>query len=182
MALRLKLIDRDTPMLLPPDLRDWIPANHIVHFIIAVRYICANTHPDHDTICAFRKRNGTAFKAAFLSVLGLASLQQNLKKVGTVSVDGTKINANASKHSAVSYAKAGEMLDVLRREVDELNAKADAAEQSEKSTGLDIPAEITRREDRIAKLQKAKEIIKDHNSMQKSNSRIGLLSKTCHQI
>ena len=86
-----------------------------------------------------------------------------------MSVDGTKINANASKHSAVSYAKAGEMLDVLRREVDELNAKADAAEQSEKSTGLDIPAEITRREDRIAKLQK-------------SNSRIGLLSKTCHQI
>jgi len=101
------------------------------------------------------------------------SRQQNLKKVGTVSVDGTKINANASKHSAVNYARAGEMLDVLRLEVEQLNARAEAAEQSETSTGLDIPAELTRREDRIEKLQEAREIIKERHRLDQEKKRPG---------
>ena len=142
-------------MFLPYDLREWVPASHIVHFIldaveqlpiahfrvnergsgseqypprmmlalliycyatgrfgsrtieaasysdVAVRYLCANRHPDHDSICTFRTANKQAFEAAFVSVLQLAQ-HLRLSKVGTVSVDGTKIQANASKHSTTS--------------------------------------------------------------------------------
>ena len=225
MALRLKVVDRETPMLLPIDLRDWIPENHIVHFIldavkhlplevyqlnwrgsgskqyppemmlslliycyvtrrftsriieeatysdVAVRYICGNMHPDHDTICVFRKNNNEAFKKAFVDVLEIASQMKKLKQVGTVSLDGTKIKANASKHSAVSYAKAGQQLEMLAKEVDELNAKAEAAEREEKATGLDIPSEIIRREDRIEKLEEARKIIKERHLERQARTR-----------
>lgn len=213
MALRLKTVDRDTPMLLPPDLRDWIPSNHIVHFIldavghlplqiyhlnwkgsgsrqyppsmmlsllifsyvtgrfssrrieeatysdVAVRYICGNTHPDHDTICTFRRKNTKAFKAAFVDVLQMAVEEKFLKKLGTVSIDGTKIKANASKHAAVSFQRAGEQLEILRDEVQQLMQKAEQADRADQPTGLDIPAEISRREERIKPLEKAREMI-----------------------
>jgi transposase len=67
---------------------------------VAVRYLCANHHPDHDSICTFRTANKRAFKAAFVSVLQPAR-HLRLSKVGTVSIDGTKLQANASKHAAV---------------------------------------------------------------------------------
>lgn len=68
---------------------------------MAVRFLCANTHPDHDSICTFRAHNRAAFQAAFVQVLELAH-ELKLTRVGTISVDGTKVQANASKHAAVS--------------------------------------------------------------------------------
>jgi transposase len=66
------------------------------HRDIGVRFVAANTHPDHDTIAVFRQTNKAAFEAAFLEVLLLAR-EAGLLRVGTVSIDGTKIDANASK-------------------------------------------------------------------------------------
>lgn len=199
-------------MFLPCDLRDWVPAGHMVHFIleaaeqiptdqfrinhrgsgsaqypptmmlalliysyatgrfgsrtieaathsdVAVRYLCANHHPDHDSICTFRTANEGAFRAAFTTVLQLAQ-QLRLTKVGTISIDGTKIQANASKHAAVSYARAGEMIAQLELEVQELMQRAEQADAQEAKDGLDIPAELTRREDRKAARQQARQVI-----------------------
>ena len=130
------------------------------HSDVAVRYLCANTHPDHDSICAFRTANEPAFKAAFVSVLQLAH-HLHLTKVGTVSVDGTKIQANASKHSAVSYQRAGEMIEQLELEVKELVERAQQAEARESQEPLDIPAELARREKRKAALQQARQVIEE---------------------
>src|SRR5437773_11754937 len=125
---------------------------------VAVRYLCANLHPDHSSICEFRVLNGSAFGAAFVSVLQLAQ-QLRLTKVGAVSVDGTKIQANASKHAAVSYGRAGEMIAQLELEVKELVERAQQAEKQESKDALDIPAELTRREDRRAALAQARQVI-----------------------
>jgi hypothetical protein len=130
------------------------------HSDVAVRYLCANTHPDHDSICAFRTANESAFRAAFVRVLELAH-HLRLTKVGAVSVDGTKIQANASKHAAVSYARAGEMIEQLELEVKELIERARQAEAQESQEPLDIPAELTRREKRQAALQQARQVIEE---------------------
>jgi hypothetical protein len=125
---------------------------------VAVRYLCANFHPDHSSICEFRVVNEAGFRAAFVSVLQLAQ-QLRLTKVGTVSVDGTKIQANASKHAAVSYQRAGEMLEQLELEVKELIQRAKQAEAAEAKETLDIPAELARREKRVAALKEARQAI-----------------------
>jgi hypothetical protein len=125
---------------------------------VAVRYLCANHHPDHASICAFRTANEKAFQAAFVTVLQLAG-QLRVTKVGTISIDGTKIQANASKHAAVSYARAGELIAQLELEVQELMTRAQQAENQETTEALDIPAELTRREDRKAALQQARQVI-----------------------
>ncbi|MGH8335721.1 MAG: transposase [Gammaproteobacteria bacterium] len=212
MPVRTVDLDRQTPMFLPYDLREWMPAGHIVHFIleaveqipttdfrlntrgsgseqyppsmmlalliycyatgrfgsrtieaasysdVAVRYLCANHHPDHSSICEFRSANERAFKAAFVTVLQLAQ-HLRLTKVGAVSIDGTKIQANASKHAAVSYTRAGAMIAQLELEVQELMTRAERAEKEESKDPLDIPAELTRREDRKAALQQARAVI-----------------------
>lgn len=125
---------------------------------VAVRYLCANYHPDHASICAFRTANEKAFQAAFVTVLQLAG-QLRVTKVGTISIDGTKIQANASKHAAVSYARAGELIAQLELEVQELMTRAQQAENQETTEALAIPAELTRREDRKAALQQARQVI-----------------------
>ena len=212
MPARFVNLDRQTPMLLPCDLRDWLPAEHLIHFIldaveqiptahfrvnhrgtgsaqypptmllalliycyatgrfgsrtieaathsdVAVRYLCANHHPDHDSICAFRTANQAAFQAAFVTVLELAR-ELRLTRVGTVSVDGTKLAANASKHAAVSYQRAGELIAQLQLEVQELVTRAQQADTHEAKETLDIPAELQRREQRVASLQQARQII-----------------------
>lgn len=188
-------------MFLPCDLREWVPADPIVHFIldavqeistahfcvnhrgtgsaqyppammvallnycyatgrfgsrtiegatcsdVAVRYLCANTHPDHASLCEFRVNNPAAFQAAFVSVLQLAR-PLRLSRVGAISVDGTKLQANASKHAAVSCQRAGEMIEQLELEVKELMGRAEQAEAQEAKETLDIPAELARREKR----------------------------------
>jgi hypothetical protein len=125
---------------------------------VAVRYLCANEHPDHASICAFRVANKVAFKAAFVTVLQLAQ-QLRLTRVGTVSVDGTKLQANASKHAAVSYQRAGELISQLELEVQELLTCAEQADRQATKETLDLPAELTRREKRLAALNQARQVI-----------------------
>jgi transposase len=214
MATRFVNIDRDTPLLLSPDLRDWVPADHLAHFIIdavealdlrhakvntrgtgdaqyppsmllgllvysyatgtfgsrrieqstydnlAVRLMTADTHPDHDTICAFRRENKALLTESFIKVLQLAQ-ELKLARFGqiTVSIDGTKIAANASKHAAVSYARAGEKIAQLELEVQQLVAKAEQADATPLQDGLTIPDEIVRRQERKAALEKARTAI-----------------------
>jgi transposase len=205
-------IDRDTPLLLPPDLRDWVPADHLVHFVIdavelidtraapvnergtgseqyppgmllallvysyatgmfssrqierasyenvAVRLLCADTHPDHDTLCTFRRKNGPLLTQAFKQILEL-SARCGVLQVGqiTVAIDGTKILANASKHSAVSHGHAEKTLRALDLEIAELLAKADQADATPLQDGLTIPAEAQRRQERKAQLARRAE-------------------------
>lgn len=203
--------DRDTPLLLPPNLRDWVPADHLVHFIldavdaldlrqvkvnhrgpgreqypphlllalliysyatgtfgsrriepstydsVPVRLLTADTHPDHDTLCIFRRENQALLTESFVKVLQLAQ-QLKVLQFGqiTVAADGTKVLANASKHSAVSYQRAGEMIAQLELAVQQLLAKAESADATPLQAGLTIPAEITRRQERQAALAQAR--------------------------
>jgi transposase/IS5 family transposase len=122
---------------------------------LAFRYIACNRHPDHDTLATFRKRFGQAFQSAFVQVLQVARENQ-LSRFGTVSLDGTKIHANASRHSALSYGHAEKIEAHLKAEVQELLALAEAADQSSVPDGVSLPDEIKRREDRLAAIATAK--------------------------
>ncbi len=175
MPARFVNIDHATPLLLPPDLRDRVGPDHMVHFImdavaaldlrlaqtnergtgkaqyppsmmlglliycyatgtfssrrietqtyenVAVRYLTADTHPDHDSICKFRRENKELLASAFHQVIELAARARVLR-VGdlTVSINGTKILANASKHSAVSYGHCVEQIKLAEDQIAEL--------------------------------------------------------------
>ena len=86
---------------------------------LGVRFVAANSHPDHDTIATFRRENLGAVAESFLQVLLLAK-ELKLVKLGVVSVDGSKFDANASKHRSVGYDRAGELIDRLRLEIADL--------------------------------------------------------------
>lgn len=199
--------DREQPFLLPPDVKDWLPADDIAHFIVAAvervrlaafhtnarpsgkpqyhprlmlalliysyangvfgsrrveratyrdigtRYIAANTHPDHDTIASFRGTNKQAFEAAFLQVLLLAR-ETGLLRLGTVSIDGTKIDANASRIRSLRYDRARALRAKLAADIAALTAKAEAADAAD-SDPQALPAEIARREALKEKLDAA---------------------------
>ena len=211
MGARFVNVDHDTPLLLPPDVREWVPEGHLVHFImdavgqldlskarvnergtgdrqyppsmmlagliysyatgvfssraierstyenVAMRLLCADTHPDHDTWCAFRRANAELLRSSFGQVLELAA-GCGVLKVGaiTVAIDGTKVLANASKHAAVSYGRAGEMMRECDLEIAELMAKAETADSTPLEDGLSIPEEICRRQERKARLATAR--------------------------
>ena len=214
MAARFVHVDHDTPLLLPPDLRDWISKDHMVYFImdavatlylttakinergtgsaqyppatmlalliycyatgsfssrrietltyenVAVRYLCANTHPDHDSICKFRRENKALLSSCFHQILELATIA-NILKVGklTVSGDGSKIFANASKHSVMSHDRIEKEIKLAEDQIAELLEKAEEADSTPLQDGLTIPEEIARREDRLAKLKEAKAVL-----------------------
>jgi len=122
---------------------------------LAFRYIACNRHPDHDTLATFRKRFGKEFQSAFVQVLQIAR-ENKLSRFGTVSLDGSKIHANASRHSALSYGHAEKIEAQLKAEVQELLALAAAADQSGIPDGVKLPDEIQRREDRLAAIAAAK--------------------------
>jgi transposase len=207
MALRLKNTDRNTPLLLPPDLRDWVAEDDLVHFVIqaverlplttfalnhkgcgdeqysphtllalliycyangvfssrrieratyrdvAVRYLTADTHPDHDTICAFRRNNLAAIAAAFVDVLELAKELQ-LLSLGMVSLDGTHLKANASKDKNVTYQRAQALRTQLRQDVNKLLHQAERADQPDQDP-QQLPKEIARREKLLQKMDQA---------------------------
>lgn len=209
MSERLVNVDRETPMLLPVDLRDWVPEDDMVHFVleaiegmpsgdfdvnrrgsgsaqyppqmmaallvycysqglfasrrieratwhnIAVRYLTGDTHPDHDTICAFRRKNKETIKKMFAHVLRLAG-EMEVLKIGTVSVDGTHIKANASKHKGLRYDRAGELEAKLDADIEELLRQAEEADQAEEKDGNSLPGEIARRESLRKKMQEAR--------------------------
>ena len=122
---------------------------------LAFRYIAANTHPDHDTLCTFRKRFLPEIEALFVQVLAIAR-QMKLLKLGTVALDGTKLHANASRHSALSYGHAEKIEAQLQAEVQELLARAEAANLEPLPTGLNIPQELARRDERLQAIRAAK--------------------------
>ena len=199
---------RDQAFLLPPDAKDWLPADDVAHFVVAavervplgsfavrpipggkaqyhprlllavliysyangifssrrierathrdlgVRYVAANLHPDHDTIATFRHANRAAFEQAFLQVLLLAR-ESGLLRLGTVAIDGTKLDANASKIRSVRYDRAGELRAKLAADIAELTARAEATDAETQPDPQALPAEIAKREALKAKLDAA---------------------------
>jgi transposase len=122
---------------------------------IAFRYLAANTHPDHDTLATFRRRFLPELEQLFVQVLLLAR-EMKLLKFGTIALDGTKVKANASKHKALSYGHAKKLEAQLKTEVNALIQRAEAADNDVATDGMDIPAEIARREARLAAIAEAK--------------------------
>ena len=128
---------------------------------VAFRFIAANDHPDHDTIATFRRRFLKEIEGLFVQVLELAR-EMGMLKMGTVALDGTKIHANASRHSALSYEYAGKIAAQLKAEVAELLAQAEAADKADVPDGMSIPEELARREKRLEKLAEARAKIEAH--------------------
>jgi transposase len=214
MKPRFVSVDRTQPLLLPPDLRDWVPEEDLVHFVIqavegvtldafqvnmrgtgsaqypphmmlglliycyangvfssrrieratyrdiAVRYLTGDTHPDHDTIAKFRRENFDAVAQCFVHVLELAR-ELKLLQVGTVSVDGTKVKANANKRRSIRYDRAGALIEQLELEVRALLEQAEAADDHEGADGQSLPEEITHREALKRKLEQARRRIEE---------------------
>ena len=205
---RFKAFDRSQGFLLPPDLREWVPADDLAHFVVAavervdigsckvnwrgtgkapyhprlmlallifgyangifssrrleratyrdvaVRFVAANTHPDHDTIATFRRENQAAIGRAFAEVLLLAR-EVGLLRLGVVSLDGTKMDANASKIRSVRYDRMQELRAKLQADIQALLAAAEAADADDAADPQALPAEIARREALLAKLDEA---------------------------
>ena len=214
MAERFVEVDRNTPMLLPADLRDWVPEDDLVHFVIeavktlpsgefmvnergsgyaqyppsmmlalliycyangifssrrieratyrdlGVRFLTGDTHPDHDTICSFRRQNQKVIAKFFVRVLELAR-ELKLLQVGTISIDGTQLKANASKHRGVNYERSGQLIKQLEEEVKELLAKAERADSQGEIDPGRLPHEIAKRQALQANLEAARQRLEE---------------------
>jgi transposase len=125
---------------------------------VAFRFIAANQHPDHDPIASFRRRFLKQSETLFVQVLVMAR-EMGVLKLGTVALEGTQIHADASRHSALSYERAGPIEMPLREEVGKLTAMAEAADQAAVPDGMLIPDERARREQRLAEIARARAII-----------------------
>ena len=213
MGARYKNVDRDTPMLLPCDLRDWVAEDDLVHFVVAamqdvpapdaaakrgsgseeypplmmlglliysyatgvfssrkierltyesvsVRYLCANTHPDHDTIASFRRANPELFARSFTTVLRLAR-ELKLVHLGTVHLDGTKILANASKRATLAATEVEQQLELADRTLcAALLERAEHADRHDTDEAFRLPRELASVAQRKAKLEAAREALK----------------------
>lgn len=122
---------------------------------VAFRYVAANSHPDHDTIATFRRRFLPQLGELFAQILMIAQ-QMNVLKLGSVSLDGSKVKANASKHKALSYEHACKLEAQIKAEVAELLKKAEAADRKDIPDGMSIPEELERREKRLSGIAAAK--------------------------
>jgi len=122
---------------------------------VAFRFIAANSHPDHDTIANFRRRFLPQLNLLFTQILMIAH-QMKVLKLGSVSLDGSKVKANASKHKALSYEHACKLEAQIKTEVAELLKKAEAADRADIPDGMSIPEELERREKRLAAIAAAK--------------------------
>uniref|UniRef100_A0A1S7LR58 Transposase n=1 Tax=Magnetococcus massalia (strain MO-1) TaxID=451514 RepID=A0A1S7LR58_MAGMO len=216
--------DQNQPLLLPPDLREWIPEDDLAHFIleavkrvplerfkvnrrrtgsaqyhpqmmlalliycyangifgsrrieratyrdIGVRFITADTHPDHDTICTFRRVNGEAISEAFLQVLLLAK-ELKLLKVGMVSVDGTKMDANANKHRSVRYDRAQSLRGQLELDIADLMEQAESTDKQDAADPQSLPEEISQRKKLLEKMDAACDRLEKQAKAQESGNR-----------
>jgi transposase len=122
---------------------------------VAFRFIACHQHPDHDTLATFRRRFSIEFEAVFVQVLEVARENQ-LSRFGRVSLDGTKIHANASRHSALSYGHAETIEALLKAEVQDLLALAEQADGRNVPEGMSVPEELKRRDARLAAIAAAK--------------------------
>jgi transposase len=125
---------------------------------VPFRFIAGNLHPDHDTLATFRRTFLPELKDLFVQVLLLAQ-EAGVLKLGTISLDGTKVHADASKRNAVSYKRLRELEAQLRIEVEELFALGEQSEQPEVPDGLVVREESGRREDRLVRLAEAKAVL-----------------------
>lgn len=206
----------DQEFLLPPALRDWLPPDHLVLFVmdlvrelelseiylsydgskggkppynptmmttllfysycvgvfssrkiekacherIPFRVLTADQHPDHDTIAAFRRRHLKGLSSLFVHVLRLCQ-KAGLVKLGHVSLDGTKVKANASKHKAMSYARMERSARELEEEVARLLSEAEKIDEQEDNLfgkgkrGDELPEELRFKESRLRKIREA---------------------------
>ena len=207
-------------LLLPPDMAQWLPPDHLVYFIrdvvgqmdlsgiynsydgsqggyppyhpemmvslliygysvgipssrqiekathesVPFRVLTADQHPDHDTIAEFRRRHLKVLASLFVQVLRLCR-KAGLVKLGHVSLDGTKVNANASKHKAMSYGRMRKAEVELAAEVERLLKKAQERDEEEDRRygkgrrGDELPEELRFKESRLAKIREAKEAL-----------------------
>ena len=128
---------------------------------VAFRYLSGDQHPDHDTFAEFRKRHLEALAGLFTQALLLCE-KAGLVKLGHVSIDGSKIKANASKHKAMSYARMSETEARLKAEIDALLQQAETTDTAEDAQygkgrrGDELPTELARRESRLKKIAAAK--------------------------
>lgn len=127
---------------------------------IPFRYIAGGLHPDHDTIANFRKTFLPQVRNLFVQVLVKAQ-EAGVLSLGNISLDGSKIHADASKSKAVSYEYLPKLEARLRAEVEELLRLADQADQADLPVGLDIGAEISFRQDRLVNLAQAKRVLEE---------------------
>jgi transposase len=215
MNARYVNVDRDTPLLLPCDLREWVAEDDLVHFILAavedvdlrgiegcaagrgsaqypprmllgllihsyaggvfssrqierltyqhvsVRYLCADTHPDHDTIASFRARHRELFERSFTAVLRLAR-ELKLLQLGVVHLDGTKLRADASPLATRDAAALEAELEQADRQLSaELWEKAETADRTETDRGWRLPPELAGAAERKARLAAAREALRE---------------------
>ena len=217
MAEEFRALNRETPMLLPPSIQEWLPEQHLARFVVdiveqldlsemtsqyggsggkqayhpamlvallfygyatgvfssrkleqatydsvAFRYITGDEHPDHDTIATFRKRFLSEIQELFKQILVLAKALGTLR-MGRVSLDGTKVQGNASKHKAMSWGHANKLEQQLEGEVQTLLELAQRADEEggQEQQELDIPEELQRREERLVAIREAQEKIKE---------------------
>jgi transposase len=125
---------------------------------IPFRFIAGGLHPDHDTIANFRKTFLLEIAELFVQVL-LVATEAGVLKLGNISLDGSKIHADASKSKAVSYKRLLQRERQLQAEVEELLALSDRAERGELPEGLDVETEIIIRRERLANLAQAKAVL-----------------------
>src|ERR1700693_1048888 len=125
---------------------------------VPFRFIAGNLHPDHDTLATFRRMFLPELKDLFVQVLLLAQ-EAGALKLGRISLDGTKIHADASRHNAVSYKRLLEIETQLRAEIEELFRLSEQSDQPDIPDGLVVRKEMARREDRLARLAQAKAVL-----------------------
>lgn len=222
MSSRFKSYCPDQILLLPPDMKQWLPEGDLAYFIMDVveeldlsaiysryssfpagqppynprmmtslilyaycmgmpssrkietatynqipfRVVTADQHPDHDTIADFRKTHLKALAGLFVSVLQLCQ-KAGLVKLGHISLDGTKVKANASKHKAMSYGRMDKTIQQLEAEVKQLLEEAKTVDENEdarygKGKRIEeLPQDLRRRQDRIARIKEAKQALED---------------------
>jgi transposase len=213
---RFKPYQPNQLFLLPPDMKQWLPDDHLVYFVmdvvsqldldaiyrcydsrkggqppfdprmmvgllfyayciglpssrkiekatydrVAFRILTADQHPDHDTIADFRKRHLKALGGLFVEVLRLCQ-QVGLVKLGHVSLDGTKVKANASKHKAMSYGRMEKKAEELETDVNRLLTEAQAVDEAEDAEygqgrrGDELPKDLRFKQDRLRKIKEA---------------------------
>ena len=122
---------------------------------VAFRFVAADEHPDHDTLNTFRKRFLKEIEALMVQVLMIARTLGVLH-LGNIALDGSKLKANASRHSALSYGHIRKLEEQLKGEVRKLMALAEAADNEKIPDGISLPEEIARREDRLKAIAAAK--------------------------
>lgn len=239
MRKRFRSGEADQLFLLPPCLRDWLPAGHLAYFIVdlvgeldlsalyasyegeargqppydpalmtalllygycvgvsssreierrthedvAFRVVACNQHPDHDSICAFRKRHLRALQGLFVQTLRLCAAA-GLVKLGEVALDGTVVGANASRHKAMSYGRMRRAEAALQAQVAALFERAERVDGAEDGRygrgrrGDELPEELRQQESRLRKIRQAREALEAEASRQEEE-RVAARQQAC---